>query len=315
MKTIIFTLLVSVFTFHAGAQKSLFENLTQKYSDTDGFSASLITSDMFDLYLKKRNVEENSPVYGALKSLDNILVVSHVNYFETKSMEAHDAKKDSEVAAIHQDILKHYQTTNYTLFKTERHMGEDVKVYLKKNKDKVVSLALVTNSGRATNLVELQGPDIDLSTVSDLNRTLNLRGLENLYKINNRSVHNLMVPVPPDVPSEEQIRMMLEKNREIIEKQGQLTAEQRKKIEEQARMLAEKQKEMAERYRELANKYQRQPIFLSSPGDSAEYFIDGVKATAEEIKKLDPSNIERVEVNKDKGNNHKGTIRITTRKK
>ena len=65
-------------------------------------------------------------------------------------------------------------------------MGEDVKVYLKKNQDKIESLALVTNSSVSTSLVELQG-DIDLKTVSELNQALNLRGLENLYKIDNSS--------------------------------------------------------------------------------------------------------------------------------
>ncbi len=71
------------------------------------------------------------------------------------------------------------------MFKTEKRMGEDVKVFLKKNQDKIKSLALITNSSASTNLVELNG-DIDLSTVAELNNTLNLRGLENLYKINDR---------------------------------------------------------------------------------------------------------------------------------
>ncbi|HZH73129.1 MAG TPA: hypothetical protein VFD91_11600 [Mariniphaga sp.] len=35
------------------------------------------------------------------------------------------------------------------------------------------------------------------------------------YKINSRTDHGMFVPVPPDVPSEEQVRLMLDKNREL----------------------------------------------------------------------------------------------------
>ncbi len=317
MKTILLILMISFLTVPSWAQKDLFGNLTTKYAEKDGFSASRISSDMFELYLKKRNIDGDSPVYEALRNLDNILVVSQTSYFTSRAVNPDSAVQNADVKAIHQDILKHYENNNYTLFKTEKQMGEEVKVFLKKSRDKIESLALVINSDRATNLVELQGENINLSTVSELNKALNLRGLENLYKINNPGARGFYLPAPPapDVPSEEQIREMVEKQRELIEKQSQLSEEQRQKIEIQTRIMADKQREMAEKYREMAEKYRRQPIFLSTPGDSVEYYIDGKKADAEAMKNISPEDIERVEVNKAKGeNNNKGTIRITTRK-
>jgi hypothetical protein len=313
MKTILLTLMIAFITIPGWAQNDLFGNLTNKYSENDGFSASRITSDMFDLYLKKRNIGEDSPVHDALKNLKNILVVSQSGYYARGITHSDSVVPDKTVKEVHQDILKHYENNGYTLFKTEKQMGEDVKIFLKKNKDKIESLALITNSKRITNLVELQGENIDLSTVSELNRALNLRGLENLYKINNTGHRAFFVPAP-DVPSDEHIRGMIEIHREQIEKQNHLTDEQRRKIEIQTRVMMDKQLEMAEKHREMAEKYRRQPIFLSAPGDSTEYFIDGKKVTAEEFKNISPDSIERVEVNKGKGENSKGTIRITTRK-
>ncbi|MFW6289561.1 MAG: DUF4252 domain-containing protein [Mariniphaga sp.] len=316
MKTIILFLMMTLFTVPGWAQKDLFANLTNKYADKDGFSASKITSDMFDLYLKRRNINEDSPVYEALKTLDNILVVSQNSFYKRGVMHPDSALQDEDVQQIHQDILKHYDNKNYTLFKTEKQMGEEVKVFLKKNRDKIELLALVTNSDRSTHLVELQGDDIDLSTVSDLNKALNLHGLENLYKINSNHSRRLYASAPPvpNVPSEEHIRKMVEKQQELIEKHRYLTEEQREKLKMQAREMAEKQREMAEKYREMALKYQRQPIFLSAPGDSVEYFINGKKVSAEEVKKISPDDIERVEVNKSKSEKGRGSIRITTRK-
>lgn len=312
MKTLFIIVALSVLTVSGWAQNALFESLTDKFSKKDGFSASQISKDMFDLYLKKRNIEENSPVYEALKNLDNILVVSQTSQAEWRKSKTEPAEMNSDVNDIHQAMINHYTRNKYTLFKTEKQMGEDVKVFLKKNSEIVAALAVVTNSGWAANLIELQG-NIDLSTVSQLNQVLNLRGLENLYKINNTSF--LGVPVPPTPMTEEHIQEMMEKHREIIEKQQFLTEKQRKEIETRAFEMAEKQRALSEKHKELAEKYGRQPIFLSNPGDNTIFYIDGKEADAEEVKALSPDTIESVEVNKDPKSAGNSTIRITTRKK
>ena len=54
MKRIILFALVIVLSIPTLAQQngSLFNNLTNQYANTDGFSASQISRDMFDLYLQ-----------------------------------------------------------------------------------------------------------------------------------------------------------------------------------------------------------------------------------------------------------------------
>jgi hypothetical protein len=326
MKRIILLLLVAIFWLPTLAQQgsNLFEQLTDKYGDKEGFSASQISSEMFDLYLKKRNIDEESPVFEALKKLDNILVISQsditgvpyrrgVYSSGTASGEKTDNNKTDEANEIHKEILNHYKSNNYTLFKTEKRMGEDVKVYLNKSNDKIVSLALITSSSVSTNLVELKG-DIDLKTVSELNQALNLRGLENLYKIDNSSNSFFGYSVGRGAYSEERIEEMVARQRAMAEKQAELTEEQQAQFEDQARQMAEKQMQMAEKYREMAEKYQREPIFLSSPGDTnTVYYLDGKKVKAKDIKKIDKDKIESVKIEKDEKDQDKTTIRITSK--
>ena len=133
MKTILFIFTLCAFTLSGLAQQDLFGQLTEKYADRDGFSASRITADMFDLYIKKRNIDEQSPVFDALKSLNNILVASQTGVFRGGISTAGETKTDDLTAEIHQTILDFYKKNNFTLFKTEKQMGEDVKVFLKKN--------------------------------------------------------------------------------------------------------------------------------------------------------------------------------------
>lgn len=289
---------------------SLFNQLTEQYADKEGFSASMLTHDMFDLYLKKKNLEETSPVFEALKNLDLIVVISQSKLsFNDRTVTDKTDKPDND--QLHEKILDYYKKNNYLLFKTEKRMGEDVKVYLKKNQDKIASLALITNSSTSTNLIDLQG-DIDLKTVSELSKALNVRGLENLYKLDNNTSY--YGQYSRDIYSQERIDEMVARQREEIEKQKHLTDEQRSLMELRAKELAEKQLQMAEKYREMQEKYRREPIFLSAPGDTnTVYFINGKKVKATEIKTLEAESIESIEVKKAEKKDEKTTIRIKTK--
>lgn len=313
MKQLIFFIAAVIFTTPLFAQQAptLFNQLTEKYADTDGFSASLLTSDMFDLYLKKKNLEENSPVFDALKNLDRIVVVSQSKFLKGYTVAGSAAASKPAENQLYESIIDFYKKNNYTLFKTEKRMGEDIKVYLNKNQDKIVSLVLVANSDAATNLVELQG-DIDLKNVAELNKALNLRGLENLYKLDNSSS---FYGFPSSAGySPERVEEMVARQREQIERQRNLSEEQRAEIEVRAKEMADRQSQLVERYREMSEKYQREPIFLSYPGDTnTVYYIDGKKVKAKEIKELDKEKIESIEVKKPEKEDDKTTIKIKTK--
>ena len=113
--------LVVVLTLPALAQRDsgLFGELTDKYADKEGFSASQISSEMFDLYLKKRDIDEESPVFEALKKLDYILVVSQsrieqnayrdIHGSGNKSAESDKTEDKDDTEILHSDILNHYK--------------------------------------------------------------------------------------------------------------------------------------------------------------------------------------------------------------
>ena len=311
---ILMVLLIGIsVTVQAQDVQEFFKQLTDNYSEQDGFSASMLSSDMFDLYLKNKELDENSEVAAALNNLDNILVVSQSKFGNAykKFQEQADKGKapQPDYEKLFKEVLDHYFLNNYTLFKTEKRMGEEIKVFLKKKNGNVNSLALLTNSNTATNLVELDG-NIDLANVASLSRAMNLRGLENLYKLNSKgSYYGNYVPYM----DEEHIEEMAARAREMAERQEELSEEQMQKIQEQAEMQAQKQMEMAEKYREMAEKYGRQPIFLNYPGDSTEYYLDGKKVDLEKIKELSKDDIQTIDVNKDLKNENITIVRITTK--
>lgn len=311
MKTIILIIL-SVFLFQPlFSQTSDFYNqLTEKYADKDGFSATLLTSDMFDLYIRKKNIDEKSAVFETLKKLNYIMVVSQSN-FTGLPVQNNLATGQKDVKnELFQSMLDHYKKGGYTLFKTEKRMGEDIKVFLKKNQAKITSLALINSSSFSTNLVELEG-DIDMNTVSKLGEALNMKGIENLGRLENNAVYGFY---PGVNISQEQVDDMVAKQMELVAKQKGLSEKQIAEFEKQAQINAEKQLQLAEKHREMAERYGREPIFLSTPGDTnVVYYIDGKKVSAKEVKELDVNKIASMEVNKSPKKGEKATIHIKTK--
>ncbi len=311
----LFTFLLLGILFNTAFPQDYFKSLTEKYSDKDGFSASFITRDMFNMYLKKKQVDEKSTVGETLKNLENILVVSQTGFGKEKD--------EAGIEELHKEIMNHYKNdASYTLFKTQKTMGEDLKVYLKKVNEKITSLSVLSSSSYSLNLVELNGV-IDMESLSDLGHELNLKGLESLYRLNSGDVfygralgeyygQNKGTGYHY-IPGAEWNKQFEEQMQQLA-KTKELSAEQRKKIEEQAKLMAEKQAQMAEKYHEMAEKYQRSPIFLSSPGDTnVIYYLNGKKVTAAEIKKIDPDDIQTIDVRKNDEKNKKSTIRIITK--
>ena len=320
MKRLIVFMILGVF-FLPGFSQDFFKILTEKYSEKEGFSASFITRDMFNLYLKKKQVDEKSQVSEALKNLDNILVVSQTSYGKEKS---------TDVDEIQKEILNHYKSGDgYTLFKTQKTMGEDLKVYMKKTNENISSLAVISVSSFSLNLVELNGV-INMENLAQLGQELNLRGLENLYRISSGESYgrawalgefyglNKSYELGQQFNNTE-LQKLLQEQITQVDKYKELSSEQRKKMEEQfreqAKQMAEKEAQMAETYREMARKYQRFPIFLSAPGDTnAVYYLNGKKVEASEIKKVSPDDIKSITVQKSDEKNKKSTIKIETKK-
>jgi hypothetical protein len=327
MKRIIVLILMVCLAMPMVAQKTkgIFEQLTEKYAEQDGFSASLLTNDMFELYVQKKNVDKNSEVAATLQSLESIVVISQSNTFAnterilgvyTPQTEKPGKENKTEFAReVHQEMLDFYKSSGYTLFRTEKKMGEDVKIYLKKDQKKITGLALITHSSVSTGLVELKGNDIDLTSVAALNKAINLSGLENLYKISNRSELYGRFPYSEysHEISEEKMAEIEKRAREMAERHAQLSEEQIRKIEQQAQLQSQKQLEMAEKYRQLAEQYGRKPIFLNYPGDSTIYFLNGEKVKVDEIKKISNKEIQTIDVSKHNEQDEITIVKIITK--
>jgi hypothetical protein len=308
MKTIFFTVSLFVSLCFANAQNEKFyEKITSEYADKEGFSATLIPSDMFELYLKKKSIDEKSPVYNALKNLKSIMIVSQSKIVFPVVVSVNTKNKDGELKTLpeqgtKEDLFRkfsdYYSENKYTLFKTENRMGEDLKVYLKRDQGKTSALALITQTNVSVNLVEIEG-NIDLASVAEISKVLNVKGIENLEKINGTGdISVIGYPSPgKSFKTGSDFYNQLMTN---------MSEEQKKKFDEQMKAMQEKAYQLEEKYRQ-------NPIFLSYPGDSTIYYIDGKKVTKSEMKELAPGEIKTIHIEKPKDKKGASSIKIITK--
>ncbi len=299
MKKWILLVLALMFLRPAFGQE-LFDVLVEKYSNREGFSAVQLSKDMFELYLKKKNIKENDPVYKVIDNLDNILVITQLR----------DAGKENELKTVQEEILAVYKKEGMTLFKTEKKSGTDLKIYVEKDDEGVSRLGLVNLSDLSLTLIEINGI-IDLANIASLGQAFNIRGLENLRKIDDSGnffyTTDFSAFTIPDIRFELSDERRKEIESSVERAQAELKARQ---FEMQA-----KQKEQIDQQKAMYDKYKRFPILLTEGNEDVEYYINGKKVEKKEVKDLVPDKIEKIEVVKEKKNDKSmKMLKITTKK-
>lgn len=300
MKKIVVVLLCVLLGFSAGAQ-SIFDELVEKYVDVEGFSAVQLTSDMFELYMKKKNIDADGPVYDVLNDLDNMMVVSQT--FTSDNDKLREEMKT--------EIRSYYQDNDYSLFKTEKNASSDLKIYIDKTDDGIRSMGLLSSNSFSVNLIEMNGA-IDLSKVASLYRVLNIRGLEQLQVFDNtKSPNNFYFNYQFEMPDLSNYEISDERRREI-EENVRISQEEMRKYQDEMR---KNQDEMSKRQQQLFEKYNKFPVIISGPeSEDAEYFVNGKKVKKEDIHELNPESIESIQIiKKDDSKNNKAQIQISVR--
>ena len=301
MKKIVVVLLCVLLGFSAGAQ-SIFDELVEKYVDVEGFSAVQLTNDMFELYMKKKNIDADDPVYDVLNDLDNMMVVSQT--FTSDNDKLREEMKT--------EIRSYYQDNDYLLFKTEKNASSDLKIYIDRTDDGIKSMGLLSSNSFSVNLIEMNGA-IDLSKVASLYRVLNIRGLEQLQVFDNtKSPNNFYFNYQFEMPDLSNYEISDERRREI-EENVRISQEEMRKYQDETR---KNQLEMSKRQQQLFEKYNKFPIIIKgAESKNAEYFVDDEKVDKDQILELDPERIESIRViRKDDGKDNQAQIKITVKK-
>ena len=167
MKKYIILLLLIGAAASLPAQNKAIEQLFQKYSDRDGFTSVVITKNMFQLFANVDN-PNNDDFLRTVKNLDFIKILS--------------IKGENDGKAFYQDIQAAIPEKDYKELMTIKETDSQVK-FLILEKDGVIKELIMISGGKEESTLIWMAGIIDMKTVSKITQGMQVKGMENLEKV------------------------------------------------------------------------------------------------------------------------------------
>jgi len=172
MKTLFLAVVMLGLSCGLDAQ-SIMDNLFEKYSGTEGYTSVYISKYMFDMFRSN----ETTPKEGDDDLEEVISKLSGIKILVTDDDPATPAPVN-----LYNEIMKVIPSSAYKEIMVVKEKDQDIKFFVKENKDRVAELLMVIGGSDESVLISIQG-DIDMKNISKLAKSMNVEGMENLEKI------------------------------------------------------------------------------------------------------------------------------------
>lgn len=171
MKKIVFTLAITLLSLQVMSQKDAIDRLFDKYAGQDGFTTVIISSKMFSLF---SDIEvEDDEFIEMMNSLKSIRIL------------ATDEDAPDSNLNFYEEVMKDLDMDEYEELMVVKDKDQDVKFLIRESNGKIAELLLVAGGSGENALISIRG-DIDLKNISKLAKSMDVKGLENLEKINEK---------------------------------------------------------------------------------------------------------------------------------
>jgi hypothetical protein len=169
MKRIVFILSFILLSVATMAQKDAVDALFDKYAGKDGFTTVIISSKMFSLF-QDMEVEDDE-FNDMMSSLQSIRILASDETLEDMSIN------------FYEEVMKDLDEDDYEELMVVKEKDQDVKFLIKEKNGTIAELLLVAGGKGGDNaLISIRG-DIDLKTISKLARSMDIKGMEQLEKL------------------------------------------------------------------------------------------------------------------------------------
>lgn len=155
--------------------QSDFNKLYDKYAGQDGFTSINISSEMFR-FLGSLDMNDSS---GDAKQAQNVM-----QQLEGLKMLVYEKPEGKAGIDFLEEINSSLSLKNYTELMTIKDSDSDIKFFIKKTGENKVSELLMIVKGESEVLVMSMTGDIDMNTISEISKSLDVKGMENLDKLN-----------------------------------------------------------------------------------------------------------------------------------
>ncbi len=170
MKKIIISLLLIMSSALVMAQNSAVDQLFAKYADKDGFTTVSISKAMFSLFASE--TESKDQFNQAVRGLESIRIL------------APDSTILKGKLNFYNEISRSLPMSQYEELMSVKEKDQVFKMLIRK-KGSVITEFLMIGGGNENVLICITG-NIDLKSISKLSKAMDIQGMENIDKVNNK---------------------------------------------------------------------------------------------------------------------------------
>jgi hypothetical protein len=171
MKTSIIIILIALSTTSVFAQNNPVDKLFDKYSGKDGFTTVLISQYMFEMF-KGMNTDDKD-FDNLIKGLKSIRIITVEN-----------PKILPPNTNFYTEIMKDLPISEYKELMVIKEKGQDIKFLIKEVQGKVAELLFISG-GKSNTFICIQG-NIDLKSIAQLSKSLNIQGMKPLENVDEK---------------------------------------------------------------------------------------------------------------------------------
>jgi len=154
------------------AQRDPVDRLFEKYAETEGFTTVYISPKMFSLFSQVDQEDKDiQELMGGLKSI--------------RILASDDAVKKNTDINFFKEVMKDLPKDKYEELMVVKNSDQNLKFLVREENGKVVELLMVGGGNGNNVLISIRG-NIDMKNISRISKALNVEGLENLEKMDEK---------------------------------------------------------------------------------------------------------------------------------
>ena len=154
------------------AQKNPVDKLFEKYSGKDGFTTILISSKMFSMFSEMETGDDE--INNMISNIESIKILT-----------TEDESLLDPGINFYKEIMDELSIDEYEELMVVKEKDQDIKFLVKEKEDIIVELLLVIGGKENNALISIRGI-IDLKSISRLTKSLNVQGLDELERIDEK---------------------------------------------------------------------------------------------------------------------------------
>lgn len=154
------------------AQKNPVDKLFEKYSGKDGFTTVLISSKMFSMFSEMETGDDE--INNMISNIESIKILT-----------TEDESLLDPGINFYKEIMDELSIDEYEELMVVKEKDQDIKFLVKEKEDIIVELLLVIGGKENNALISIRGI-IDLKSISRLTKSLNVQGLDELERIDEK---------------------------------------------------------------------------------------------------------------------------------